>query len=271
MIDRSRLLLLSLGLAAGFFSAFLGVGGGLVIVPILMVALHFPIKRAVGTSLATIVLVSLVGVAAESVVKWANIHWGMGLVLTLGSLAGSWAGGRILARLPETPLRVVYSAFLAFASYRMFASAGAADGSGVLTLAAAPALGCALAVVTGAIAGLSSVLFGIGGGIVTVPALSILFREFPFHAARATSLVTIVPTSVYGAVQHRKLGNVDLPVVAWLVPTGLAGAILGVLVVNRIPAGPCRMAFAAFLVVAAIRILTLKSRTAVPEDSPQNG
>lgn len=257
MTLRQKVLLAGLGLAAGFFSSFLGIGGGLVIVPFLMVVFHYPIKRAVGTSLGTIVLVSLVGVAAESAVKWTNIHWVMGIVLTLGSLVGSWLGGKVLVRVADLPLRVAYTGFLIFAAYRMFVSAQAHDGAGILTLANSPVAAAALAVGAGVLAGLSSVLFGIGGGIVMVPALSLLFREFPFHAARATSLVTIVPTSAYGAYQHRSMGTVDLSVVKRLIPTGLVGAVLGVISVNRLPARPCRLIFAAFLLVAAARLLTL--------------
>src|SRR5262245_44583382 len=224
-----------------------------------MILWRYPIKRAVGTSLAAIVLVSLVGVVTEALVKRSNIHWGMGLLLTAGSLAGSWAGGRVLARLPDTPLRVVYAAFLVFSAYRMLAAASSGDGMGTLSLAGAPLAGGGAALVIGLLAGIASVLFGIGGGAVMVPGLSLLFRDFTFHAARATSLVTIVPVSAFGAVQHRRLGTVDLDCVRRLVPAGLLGAVAGVLVVNRLPARPCRIAFGVFLVLAAARLLTLRS------------
>ena len=261
MAERRREgLFAALGLVAGFASSFLGIGGGLVIVPVLLGIAGFPLKRAVGTSLATIVLVSIVGVSTESVVKWSNIHWTMGLALTAGSLLGSWMGGGALRRLPEAPLRIVYTLFLMFAAWRMFSSAGASDGSGLLSIGESAPLAAALVLVTGIVAGVSSILFGIGGGIVMVPALSLLFAEFTFHAARATSLVTIIPTSAYGALQHRRMGTVDLSVAKRLVPFGLLGAVLGVLSVNRIPARPCRITFAAFLVVAAARLLLMARR-----------
>ena len=250
--------LAALGLAAGFASSFLGIGGGLVIVPVLMIAWGYSLKKAVGTSLATIVLVSLVGVTTEALVKWSNIHWSLALVLTVGSLAGSWVGGKALPYIPETPMRVAYSAFLGFSAYRMFAAARAGEGMGSLELASAPVAAAAVAIAAGALAGLSSVLFGIGGGVVMVPALSLLFRDIPFHAARATSLVTIVPVSLFGAVQHRRLDNVETRAVRWMVPAGLAGAVAGVLVVNRLPARPCRIAFGVFLIAAAVRLLTLR-------------
>lgn len=247
-----------LGLIAGFCSGFLGIGGGLVLVPGLAIAFHYPIKRAVGTALATIALVSLAGVLAELIVQGSNIYWALGLVLTVGSLIGSWAGGRILARLSETPLRFVFALFLLVASYRMLMAAQVGDGTGPLTLGEEPAVGYLLAFPVGALAGLASVLFGIGGGGVMVPALSFLFSDLPFHAARATSLLTIVPTSALGTYQHRGMGTVDLPVALRLIPAGLAGVVLGVVSVNLLPAGPGRLAFAAFLALSGIRLLTLK-------------
>src|SRR5262249_16376085 len=141
--------LAALGLVAGFSSSFLGIGGGLAIVRFLMIAWSYPLRRAVGTSLATIVLVSLVGVVTEALVKWSNIHWTMALILTAGSLAGSWAGGKALPHLPETPLRIAYCAFLIFSAYRMFAAAHAGEGTGPLDLASAPVAGAAVALAAG--------------------------------------------------------------------------------------------------------------------------
>jgi hypothetical protein len=263
---RTRFALAALGLLAGFLSAFLGIGGGLVIVPVLIAGLDYPLKRAVGTSLLAIVPIAAVGVVAESLVMWPNIHWRMSLVLTVGSLAGSWLGGLWLAKgartsAGERALRRGYSVFLLLAAWRMLASAGSpAEPVAALSLAEAPLAGHALAVAAGVLAGLSSVLFGVGGGIVMVPALSLLFREFPFHAARATSLVTIIPTSAFGAGQHRALGTIDTTVAWRLVPTGLLGAALGVVAVNHLPALPCRLTFGVFLLAAAARILVLARR-----------
>jgi uncharacterized protein len=90
---------------------------------------------------------------------------------------------------------------------------------------------------------------------VTVPCLSVLFRDVTFHAARATSLLTIVPTSAFGAVQHQRMGTVDFAVVRRLIPSALIGAVVGVVSVNYIAPGPCRSIFAGFLVLTAARLL----------------
>ncbi len=260
---RHAIILGSLGLAAGFLSGFFGIGGGLVLVPALMLVFGMPIKRAVGISLVTIVAVSAVAVVAEFTVKRANIHWGIGLALTIGSLAGSVIAARLLRWLPETPLRIAFACCLVISAYRMSLGSHGGDGNGMLTLAGGSMLGYFLALPVGGLAGLSSTLFGLGGGIVTVPGLALLYRDLPFHAARATSLVTIVPTSSVGAYQHYRLGTADVSAAVRMMPTAVLGAIAGVVAVNVLPSTPCRLAFAAFLLIVSVRLMTLRSTRAV--------
>lgn len=259
----TSLFLAALGIGAGFCSGFLGIGGGLVIVPALMLGLGYPIKRAVGISLATIVPVSIIAVLTDLSVKRGNIQWTMALALTLGSLLGSLLGARLLRRLPDTPLRLLFASALLLAAYRMMPAFGV-SGSGLMLFGEHPGIGDTLALPIGALAGVSSTLFGLGGGIVTVPCMSLLFRDVAFHAARATSLVTIVPTSAFGALQHQRMGTVDLPVVRRLMPTAVIGAVLGVVSVNYVAAGACRTVFAVFLAVTAARLL----RGQRPADAP---
>ena len=261
----ARLVLLgAVGLMAGFASSFLGIGGGLVIVPGLMIGLGYPIKRAVGISVVSVVLVSLVGVVAELVVKGANIHWRTAVVLTVGSLIGTTLGGRLLRRLPDAPLRWLFAGSLLVTAGRMLLSTCAGDGSGGLALSSTSALGTAIAVPVGMLAGISSTLFGIGGGIITVPCLALFFQDFGFHAARATSLATILPTSAFAAYQHERMGTVDFAIVRCLVPPALLGAVLGVVAVNFLAAGSARVFFAAFVALAALRVLTLTPKPTAP-------
>ncbi len=257
------IVLASLGLAAGFLSGFFGIGGGLVLVPALMIVFGLPIKRAVGISLVTIVAVSSVAVVAELAVKRTNIHWGIGIALTAGSLAGSVIAAKLLRWLPETPLRIAFACCLLISAYRLSAGTHGGDGDGLLALAGGSLLGYGLALPVGGLAGLSSTLFGLGGGIVTVPSLALLFRDLPFHAARATSLLTIVPTSTVGAYQHYRLGTADVSSAVRMMPTAVLGAVAGVVAVNVLPGAPCRLAFAVFLALVAARLATMRARRPV--------
>jgi uncharacterized membrane protein YfcA len=247
--------LATLGFIAGVSSGFLGIGGGLIIVPALTLMLGYPIKRAVGASLGTIVGVSLIGAATELLVKRSNIHWALAVIITAGSVVGARLAARLLVRLPEHTMRMLFAASLLIAAYRMLACLRPAAAAGLFTLANHPYAGYAVALPVGLLGGLTSTLFGLGGGIVTVPGLTLLFGDVSFHAARATSLVTMMPTSSFGARHHYRLGTLDLGLVKQMLPTAVLGALVGVFAVNHIAPGPCRAAFAVVLLAVAVRLL----------------
>ena len=245
----------SVGLVAGLCSGFLGIGGGLIIVPALTLLADYPIKRAVGASLGTIALVSVVGVVVEFVAKGTDIYWLLAIVVSAGSLVGARLAARMLAKLPDRTLRVLFAASLLVASSRMLACLRPTSALGFLTLADHAYLGYALAMPVGFLGGLTSTLFGLGGGIVTVPGLTLLFGDVSFHAARATSLLTIVPTSGFGAHQHSRLGTLDLGLVKQMLPMAVLGVVLGVIAANHIPPAPCRVVFAVLLIVVSVQLL----------------
>jgi len=244
-----------LGFIAGVSSGFLGIGGGLIIVPALTLMLGYSIKRAVGASLGTIVGVSLIGATTELLVKRSNIHWALAVIITAGSVVGARLAARILVKLPENTMRMMFAASLLIAAYRMLACLRPTAALGLFTLANHPYAGYAVALPVGLLGGLTSTLFGLGGGIVTVPGLTLLFGDVSFHAARATSLVTMMPTSSFGARHHYRLGTLDLGLVKQMLPTAVLGALIGVFAVNHISPGPCRAVFAVVLLAVAVRLL----------------
>jgi uncharacterized protein len=256
----------SLGFVAGVCSGLLGIGGGLVIVPALTLLVGYPIKRAVGASLGTIVLVSSIGGLAEFMIG-ANIQWSLAIVVTAGSLVGARLASRILPKISERTLRILFAASLLIAAYRMLTCLQATSSLGLFTLADHAYFGYALALPVGLLGGLTSTLFGLGGGIVTVPGLTLLFGDVSFHAARATSLLTMVPTSGFGAHQHSRLGNLDLGLVKQMLPLAILGSVLGVIAVNHIPAAPCRIVFALLLIVVTVRLL-VPARERAPQPRP---
>lgn len=242
-----------LGLLAGSVSAFLGVGGGVMIVPLLVWVLRTPVKHATGVSLASVVLISLVGTLAEMFVHAANIRWTTALWLTAGSLVGSWLGGRLLRVLDDRPLRVGLAVILLLATWRLLTTIS--TGGATLPPADVPDPLLTLVVAIGVLAGGISVLFGVGGGVVIVPAFLLLLPEMPFSMVAATSLASVVPTSAFSAYQHVRLGTVDGRMVARLSVFGIVGAVLGALAVNTVPVGAFRVVCAAFLILAAVRMV----------------
>ena len=110
-----------------------------------------------------------------------------------------------------------------------------------------------LMAVVGFVAGIAGGALGIGGGIVLVPALTLLFGV-PQTAAQGTSLATIVPTSVSGAVAQDRAGNIMRRAAAWMAAVGVVGAVAGALLALALPTEVLARVFGAFLVVSAWRL-----------------
>lgn len=105
----------------------------------------------------------------------------------------------------------------------------------------------------GAIAGLLGGAFGIGGGVVMVPALLVIFKQ-PIHIAIGTSMMAIVPIAISGALRHYSLNNVNVQIALLAGLGGILGAIIGASIIGKIPAVYVKRAFALFLIYTAIRL-----------------
>ena len=97
-------------------------------------------------------------------------------------------------------------------------------------------------------------LFGVGGGIVLVPAMVFILGT-QVHQAIGTSLIVIVPTALIGAFKHYKLGNIDWPTAWALVPTAVIGGYMGAWLTSQIPADNLKRAFGGFLVLIGLRLV----------------
>ena len=102
--------LVLIGLVAGFFSALFGVGGGIVIVPLLVIAAAYPQREATGTSLAAIGVIALVGVIAYGV--RGEVQFGYAALVGLPAAVGAVAGAVFQQRLPVRMLAYAFSALL---------------------------------------------------------------------------------------------------------------------------------------------------------------
>jgi len=107
---------------------------------------------------------------------------------------------------------------------------------------------------TGAVAGLFSALFGVGGGLVAVPLL-IAFLAHDARSATATSLAAIVLTATWGTATHGALGNVDWAAAALVGVPAMAGVAAGVALKRRLPVAVLTRAFAVVLLAAAVLML----------------
>ncbi len=115
-----RLIAPAIGIAAGVVSGLFGVGGGIVVVPGLVLLLGFPQRRASGTSMATIVAAAIAALVVFA--GSGETDWPAAALLGIGAVAGAWAGARYLDRLPERWLTMLFIVVLLTASVRLAVS-----------------------------------------------------------------------------------------------------------------------------------------------------
>jgi len=111
--------------------------------------------------------------------------------------------------------------------------------------------------VIGLLGGISSGLFGVGGGVIFVPLMMILLA-FDVHLAIGTSIVAIVPTALVASIKHIQAGMVSWQAVAALVVFSMAGAWLGVTLSLKLDAQVLRKFYAIFLFLVSIKIFFQK-------------
>jgi uncharacterized membrane protein YfcA len=114
-----------------------------------------------------------------------------------------------------------------------------------------------LAGIIGLFGGVTSGLFGIGGGIVMVPAMVFLLHT-NIKTAIGTSLIVIIPTAITGAVKHQQLGNIDWKMAASLVPLAIIGGFIGAALTKPLPAETLKKLFGGLMILAGCRLLFFK-------------
>ena len=256
---RALFIAAGVGAVAGFLSGLFGVGGGILIVPGLVLLLGKGQRRAHATSLAAIIPVALAGAAGYALE--GAVDWVAAGLLTAGAAVGAVAGTNALRRVPERSLRLIFAAFLMLAAALLpfEVRGGVESGIGALT--------GSLLVLVGVAAGAMAGLLGVGGGIVMVPGL-VLLASAPQAVAKGTSLVVIIPTAVVGTVGNLRRGDVDVPVA---IVAGLAGAALAFatsfLSVRLDPLLSAAL-FGLLLVAMAVRLLLAARGRPVPGEQP---
>ncbi len=114
-----------------------------------------------------------------------------------------------------------------------------------------------MAAMIGLFGGVTSGLFGVGGGIVMVPAMVYLLHT-NIKTAIGTSLIVIIPTALTGAIKHQQLGNIDWKMAASLVPLAIVGGFIGAALTRPLPADTLKKLFGGFMILAGCRLLLFK-------------
>jgi uncharacterized membrane protein YfcA len=248
-----------IGAAAGLLSGLFGVGGGIVIVPGLVLFGRMEQRRAHATSLAAIIpiaLAAVVGYALDDSVDWAAAG-----LLTAGAIAGTVAGTRFLRRIPQRALRLIFALFILGSAALLPFEVTSTEPLGDLDLVAGAAL-----VAVGLLAGSLAGLLGVGGGIVMVPALVLVLAE-PQAIAKGTSLAVIGPTAAAGTIANLRAGLADLRVAAIIGVAGIAAGYGASVLALRLDPLLSAVLFALLLVAMAVRLLLAARGKPVPGES----
>lgn len=247
-LSASRILTLAgIGVVAGFFSGLFGVGGGIVLVPLLAAAAGFSHRRSSGTSLAAVLPSAVAGVIAYS--SHGSVDWLAGGLLAVGAIGGAMIGTWLLHRTHPTILRWLFIAFLVLVAVRMLFLVPDRSVSLDFTPGAIAAL-----IVLGLVTGILSGLLGIGGGVIVVPALMLVFGLGDL-VAKGTSLLVMVPTAITGTIANLRRGNADVSAALIIGALAIPASFGGAAVALAVPPALGSILFALLLLASATQLL----------------
>ncbi|WP_374209001.1 sulfite exporter TauE/SafE family protein [Microbacterium sp. CIAB417] len=228
------------GLLAGLLSGLFGVGGGTVIVPLLVLFLKFDQRLAAGTSLAAIVPTAAVGVISYAVHE--SVAWVPAILLAVGAVVGAQIGTWLLPRISQTALRWGFVAFIVVVIASLFFVIPSRDAHIEVTVVTGIAL-----VVVGVFTGIMAGLIGVGGGVIVVPILVLIFGASDLEA-KGTSLLFMIPTALSGTIGNLRRRNVDLLAAALVGVAACTTTALGAWIATLLDPFVANILFAAFLV-----------------------
>jgi uncharacterized membrane protein YfcA len=256
------LVYLGLGAVAGILAGLLGVGGGLIIVPMVVFTLTWQgapslhlMHLALGTSLASIIFTSLSSAWAHH--QRGAVHWDVVRRIVLGILMGTFLGSCLASRLSTDLLKGVFVVFLFYMGFQMLTNKKPKP-----TRRLPGKLGM-FGVVNGI--GVVSSLVGIGGGSLSVPFM--VWCNLPVHDAIGTSAAIGFPIAIAGAVGYIVnglnasdlpaycLGYIYLPALAGIVAASVCTAPLGARLAHSLPVDRLKRVFALLLFVMGAKML----------------
>jgi uncharacterized protein len=258
-----------LGCFAATIGSLLGLGGGVFIVPGLLYIQHLFASMggitpqiAVGTSLLVVAITALSSTWAYT--KQKRVDYGSGLFFFAASGPGVLIGAYMNRFFDEQSFYIVFGLFLLLMFYFMMRNKKmhskrltwhvqkqTEDEEGNLhQYGYHRYLALAICLCVGLLQG----LLGIGGGSLLVPALVLLFW-FPPHTAVATTMFTILLTSVVGSLSHIYMGNVAWSVLLWLAPGAWLGGQLGAYISRRMNSNRLTLFFKILLLLLAMNAL----------------
>jgi hypothetical protein len=242
-----------IGILSGALGGLMGVGGGIVLVPLLVHLMSLEQHEAQGTSFAFIIATALV--AAVPYFRLEHIDLGLAACLSAGAVPGVILGARIAGATPARRLGRWFGFLMLATAIRLLAAPpGSTPGGAAWPWPADVVLGLVVGVLAG--------LLGVGGGTILVPVL-VLGQRIEQHVAQGVSLLMIVPVGVIGMLSYARQGRIVVALLPALVAGGALGALAGALLAHETRAPVLSRLFAVFLLPVAARMIFGKPRGSV--------
>lgn len=250
--------LLVVGAVGGLLSGLFGVGGGFVMVPLLMWLARMEQRQAVATSLLAVVPIALVSAIGYGV--QGEIDLVAALIIAAGALAGAPVGSWLLHRLPVAWLLWLFIVGLLVVAARLVLVAP--ERGSEVDFSPGVVAGYLL---LGVVMGIASGMFGIGGGIIAVPALMTVFGMGDL-LARGTSLVALAPAAILSSLINARRGTLRVRDSALVALPAVGFSLLGVALAFLIPPEVGGILFAALLLALAAQLAfrDIRKRRAQP-------
>lgn len=237
----------------GLVSAVAGIGGGSLLVPFLILALGYNVKVAIATSLMCIVVTS--SSASSEYLRRGLVDVNTALLLEPLTALGAITGAYVTLSLPVNVLKVALGALFLYISVETMWKAFREEKARVTSSKNVGTFRKVVSSILSFIAGLTSGIFGIGGGVIKVP-IMMYIMGLPIKTAVATSSFMVGLTAASGEIVYLIKGLTD-PMTVILLSIGIMpGATIGAKALRRIKPRYVRIVFGAVLLYASLRLLT---------------
>ncbi|MCL2786448.1 MAG: sulfite exporter TauE/SafE family protein [Methanomassiliicoccaceae archaeon] len=253
--------LLVLSLIAGLIGSLFGLGGGIIVVPVLTILYGMDARSAMAISLVAIAAISATSASSHIKNRIANVR--IGLRLEVGAAAGAVAGAVIALHVQSWVLALCFSGVLIYSAIYMFVRPERIIPPGdneensftYHDKASGKDVGYEVRNInTGTIgfvaAGVTSALSGVGGGSIKIPVMNV-HMHIPMKVAAATSSYVIGITAFSGAAVYLLSGVIDVQTAAFVTIGAFVGSVIGVRILTMIDAGKLRRYFSVLLLFLA--------------------
>jgi uncharacterized membrane protein YfcA len=257
------IILAATGFFAGVFGTMIGIGGGVIFVPIFLLVFHFTPQQAIGTSLVAVFFNALSG--SISYLRQKRVDIKAGWKFAIATLPGAFLGAWLVQYFTDYILELVFGFLLIAMALFIFLRREPSyrdkgkdkntrkiiDFRGEV-FEYTPREGLGITISFGI--GIISSLLGIGGGIIHVPAL-IYLLGFPVHIATATSHFVLAISTFSGSITHLTLGNIlFLPAIVVAI-SAMVGAQIGARLSRRVKGLLIARLLAVALLLVGVRLL----------------